>query len=182
MLGNQLILALHKLVRQLRNSIINGVQGLTKCGVPNLRTSSLLRRRAAPLQDDPGFLHRGIALRPLTGIGASFGGGVGSGRTFLLAAGMSYRGHRGGRGGPNRGGGRGRGRPPPGLSGREIGMFYKQKSQQKRQERERQEVCWHLSSALLLSCSVVIVCLTNPNALGLACSVCLSVCLSLSLC
>lgn len=67
---------------------------------------------------------------------------MGSRRQLLLVAVvvMSYRGHRGGRGGPNRGGGRGRGRPPPGLSGREIGMYYKQKSQQKTQERERKEV------------------------------------------
>lgn len=62
---------------------------------------------------------------------------------------MSHRGggygrKRGG-GGPNRGGGgrgrgRGRGGPPPGLKGREIGMFYAQKSQEKKKEREKNEV------------------------------------------
>ena len=58
---------------------------------------------------------------------------------------MSYR-RRGG--GPNRGGGRGRGRggrgrgdgPPQGLSGRDIGMFYRQKSLTKKIEKEKKEV------------------------------------------
>ena len=59
---------------------------------------------------------------------------------------MSYRGSGGGRrwgGGPNRGGGRGRGRAshPPGLTGREIGLFYKEKSQAKKREKEKNEVC-----------------------------------------
>lgn len=70
---------------------------------------------------------------------------------------MSYRsggagGYRGrsGRGGPNRGGGgrgrgRGRGRgggggPPPGLSGREIGLFYAARSKAKKKEKDRNEV------------------------------------------
>ena len=68
---------------------------------------------------------------------------------------MSYR-HRGGAGrgfgqprgsrGPNRRGGRGRGGggPPPGLSGREIGMFYARKSKQNKVEREKKSVrCYH---------------------------------------
>lgn len=52
------------------------------------------------------------------------------------------RGHRG----PNSGGGRGRGRggggqgPPPGLTGRDIGMFYAKKSKQKKQDREKHSV------------------------------------------
>ena len=52
------------------------------------------------------------------------------------------RGHHGrGRGG---GGGRGRGRggggPPPGLKGREIGMWYAQRSKGKKKDKEIQEV------------------------------------------
>ncbi len=63
------------------------------------------------------------------------GGGYGSG----------YSRKRGG--GPTRGGGRGRGRgrggPPPGLKGRDIGMFYAQKSQERKKEQEKNEVkCW----------------------------------------
>lgn len=57
---------------------------------------------------------------------------------------MSQRFGGRGRGGPNRQGrGRGRGQrggPPPGLSGREIGEYYKQLSQAKKQEREKKEV------------------------------------------
>lgn len=64
---------------------------------------------------------------------------------------MSYNPYKKRGGGPNRGGGRGRGRgarggrgrgggPPPGLSGREIGLFYRNKSQAKKQEREKNEV------------------------------------------
>ena len=55
-----------------------------------------------------------------------------------------YRGH----GGPNRGGGRGRGGrgrglgkgPPPGLSGREIGMYYAARSKRNKEEREKNSV------------------------------------------
>lgn len=84
---------------------------------------------------------------------------------------MSYRqrggagGYCRGRGGPNRGGGRGRGGRggrgrggrgkdgggtgagggggghPPGLSGREIGMFYARGSKRKKEEREKTSVC-----------------------------------------
>ena len=67
---------------------------------------------------------------------------------------MSYNPYKKRGGGPNRGGGRGgRGRggrgggrggrgggPPQGLSGREIGMFYRQKSQAKKEEKEKNEV------------------------------------------
>lgn len=65
---------------------------------------------------------------------------------------MSYNPYKKRGGGPNRGGGRGRGRgvrggrgrggggPPPGLSGRDIGMFYRNKSMAKKQEREKNEV------------------------------------------
>ena len=62
---------------------------------------------------------------------------------------MSYNPCRKRGGGPNRGGGRGRGRgrggrgrggPPPGLSGKDIGMYYKKKSQEKKEEREKNEV------------------------------------------
>lgn len=67
---------------------------------------------------------------------------------------MSYRGGMGRRrgGGPNRGGGpyrgggggrRGRGGgggPPPGLSGREIGMWYASRSRGRKKEKERKEV------------------------------------------
>lgn len=65
---------------------------------------------------------------------------------------MSHRGggysrKRGG-GGPNRGGGRGRGGRggggrggrPAGLSGRDIGMFYAEKSKEKKKEKEKNEV------------------------------------------
>ena len=60
---------------------------------------------------------------------------------------MSYRGRGrggpnrgGGRGGPNRGGGRGGGGRPPGLKGKDIGMYYRQQSLQKKQEHERRNV------------------------------------------
>ena len=49
-------------------------------------------------------------------------------------------GGRGGRGRGRGGGGRGGGGPPPGLSGKAIGMYYKKKSQQMKQEREKNEV------------------------------------------
>ena len=65
---------------------------------------------------------------------------------------MSYRG--GGRGrGPNRGGGRGGrpGRPPPGLSGKEIGMFYARRGKERKIERERKEVKTNVHSVLLKS-------------------------------
>ncbi|CAI8047009.1 ATP-dependent DNA/RNA helicase DHX36 [Geodia barretti] len=65
---------------------------------------------------------------------------------------MSYNPQRKRGGGPNRGGGRGRGRgrgrggggrggggPPSGLSGKAIGMYYKNKGQEKKQEREKNE-------------------------------------------
>ena len=55
----------------------------------------------------------------------------------------SQYGRRGrGYSGPSRGGGRGggRGRRPAGLSGKEIGMYYKQLSQKKKAEREKNEV------------------------------------------
>ena len=71
---------------------------------------------------------------------------------------MSYRGGRGYGGrrgrGPNRGGGRGRrgfsgpggpgdgaGGPPPGLSGRDLGMWYASRSRAQKKKRERNEVC-----------------------------------------
>ena len=41
-------------------------------------------------------------------------------------------------GGLRRGGGRGR--PPPGLSGREIGLWYAKRSKQKKEEQERKQV------------------------------------------
>lgn len=64
---------------------------------------------------------------------------------------MSYNPYKKRGGGPNRGGGRGRGRggrggrgrgggPPSGLSGRDIGMFYRNKSLAKKQEKEKNEV------------------------------------------
>ena len=81
---------------------------------------------------------------------------------------MSYNPQRKRGGGPNRGGGRGRGRgrgrggggrggggPPPGLSGKAIGMYYRNKSQEKKQEREKNEVQTVplYSYEYLLSCS-----------------------------
>ena len=68
------------------------------------------------------------------------------------AGGMGYRGGGRGRGGPNRGGGgrgrgggrqrgRGRGNHPSGLSGREIGLWYKNKSMGAKKDREKKEVC-----------------------------------------
>lgn len=64
---------------------------------------------------------------------------------------MSYNPYKKRGGGPNRGGGRGRGRgmrggrgrgggPPPGLTGRDLGMFYRNKSLAQKQEREKNEV------------------------------------------
>ena len=56
--------------------------------------------------------------------------------------GYSGRG-RGGRGRGGGGGGRGRGRGgphPPGLTGREIGMWYAQRGRGKKKERELREV------------------------------------------
>ena len=63
---------------------------------------------------------------------------------------MSYNPYKKRGGGPNRGGGRGRGRgrggrgrgsgPPPGLSGKEIGMYYRKKTLAKKDEREKNEV------------------------------------------
>ena len=60
---------------------------------------------------------------------------------------MSYNPHKKRGGGPNRGGGRGRGRgggrgggPPQGLSGRDIGMYYRKKGLAKKEEREKNEV------------------------------------------
>ena len=62
---------------------------------------------------------------------------------------MSYNSYRKRGGGPNRGGGRGgrgRGRggrgggPPPGLSGKAIGMYYRQKGLAKKEEKEKNEV------------------------------------------
>ena len=64
---------------------------------------------------------------------------------FGSLSGMSYYSRPRGRG-PNRGGGRGRrgrGRgPPPGLFGKEIGMYYKEKSQEKKKLREKYEVIY----------------------------------------
>lgn len=49
-----------------------------------------------------------------------------------------YRGYNRGRGGGGRGGGRGgRGGPPPGLKGREIGMYYRIKQRQRNNDEER---------------------------------------------
>ena len=63
---------------------------------------------------------------------------------------MSYNSYKKRGGGPNRGGGRGSGRgrgrggrgggPPEGLSGKAIGMYYRQKSLAKKDEREKNEV------------------------------------------
>jgi ATP-dependent RNA helicase DHX36 len=46
-----------------------------------------------------------------------------------------------GEGGEGGGRGRRRGRPPPGLKGREIGLWYAQKSKKKKEEMERLNVC-----------------------------------------
>ena len=67
-------------------------------------------------------------------------------RLLVRTMSYSYSGRRGGGGrgggrGPNRRGGGGRGRgPPPGLSGREIGMYYKERSQAMKKDREKKEV------------------------------------------
>ena len=61
---------------------------------------------------------------------------------------MSHNPYRKRGGGPNRGGGRGRGRerggrgggPPQGLSGKDIGMYYKRKGLAKKEEQEKNEV------------------------------------------
>lgn len=63
---------------------------------------------------------------------------------------MSYNPYRKRGGGPNRGGGRGRGRGrggrggggdrPQGLSGKDIGMYYRNKSLAKKEEKEKNEV------------------------------------------
>ena len=62
---------------------------------------------------------------------------------FGSLSGMSYYSRPRGRG-PNRGGGRGRrGRgPPPGLSGKEIGMYYREKGLEKKKLREKYEVIY----------------------------------------
>ena len=65
---------------------------------------------------------------------------------------MSYNPYKKRGRGPNRGGGRGRGGgggggrgrggggPPPGLSGKDIGMYYRNKSMAKKKEKEKNEV------------------------------------------
>ena len=60
------------------------------------------------------------------------------------------RGRGSGRGGGYRGG-RGGGRHPPFLSGKEIGLFYKNRSLQKRKQIEKSQVkCRNLNYAILL--------------------------------
>ena len=64
-------------------------------------------------------------------------GGGGRGRGGRGGGGGGGRGRGGGGGG--RGGG-GRERPPPGLKGREIGMWYAQRSKEQTKEKEKQQV------------------------------------------
>ena len=84
--------------------------------------------------------------------------GVGSSMSYRRGGAGGGYGQRRGRGGPNRGGGRGRGSwrdsdeghgrreggrkqgPPPGLSGKDIGMYYAHRSRAKKKAQERNSV------------------------------------------